>query len=209
MSRTTVALLAMAATVIGACGVGPERAETSSDTVREEPLDSASEGTATGAEGAPTTTGAAADPPRQEVGGAQGEVLASAEAELAESPGAATVIPVRLDIVSMERLPGELLEARFTITNVGDGPEFSPFASFTRGTGYDVSGAAILDLQGGFRYEVLEDSGGNCLCSVIPIPTRLASGGSATYYARFGAPPEGTSEVDFELPGFPPVAVPL
>ncbi len=146
MSRTTVALLAMAATVIGACGVGPERAETSSDTVQEEPPDAAPGGTATGAGGAPTTTGAAADPPRQEVGGAQGEVLASAEAELAESPGAATVIPVRLDIVSMERLPGELLEARFTITNVGDGPEFSPFASFTRGTGYDVSGAAILDL---------------------------------------------------------------
>jgi serine/threonine protein kinase len=106
-------------------------------------------------------------------------------------------------------LDPQMRERFITITNVGDGPEFSPFASFTRGTGYDVSGAAILDLQGGFRYEVLEDSGGNCLCSVIPIPTRLASGGSATYYARFGAPPEGTSEVDFELPGFPPVAVPL
>jgi hypothetical protein len=107
MSRTTMVLLAVAATLIGACGVGPERAETSSDTVQEEPPDAAPEGTATGAEGAPTTTGAAAVP-RQEVGGAQGEVLASAEAELAESPGSATLVPVRLDIVSMERLPGEL-----------------------------------------------------------------------------------------------------
>jgi len=55
------------------------------------------------------------------------------------------------------------------------------------------------------RYSAVVDSSGKCLCSAIPIVARILAGAAATYYARLGAPPAATKQVDFELPGFPPV----
>lgn len=207
LRRGAVGLVA-AVTVFGGCGRegGVERAETNSGTVAEEEGGATPQEPASGGQVTPTSV-----PPDEGAGNEPGgDVLASAEAEIASAPGEATVVPVRLDVLSLERLPGELVEARFRVTNVGDGADLKPFFSFTRGSTYDVSGAALIDLLGGFRYEALEDSGRRCLCTVIPITATVPPGESASYYARFGAPPEETVEVDFELPGFPPIrAVPL
>lgn len=209
-----VAVVAMATVMVVLVGCGSEddsseRAETRSSSATGEPSDAGGQGTVpedatpdeTAPKGSATTTAPAAT--------RGSDVLASIEAELASSPADATPVLIRLEVLSMRRLAGGLVEARFRVTNVGDGADLMPFASFRRGSAYDVSGAAIIDLLGGRRYEVLADSGTNCLCSTISIAATVPPGGSASYYARFGAPPEGTDEVDFELPGFPPVSVPL
>jgi len=35
--------------------------------------------------------------------------------------------------MSMQRLPGDLVEARFRVTNIGKGADLTPFFSFGRG----------------------------------------------------------------------------
>jgi len=189
---------------LGACGKGESEklAQTSSGSTGDQPTTSTTHAGSTTIEGHPTTSRAGA--------ATKGAVLGSADAQIAASPADPTPVSVRLDLFSMERLAGDLVEARFRITNTGNGADLVPFFSFSRGTSYNTSGAAIIDLQGSRRYEALQDTGGRCLCSDIPIMARIPPGGSADYYARFGTPPTDVTTVDFELPGFPPLrSVPL
>ncbi len=190
--------------VLGACGNGQSQkvAQTHSRTVSDQTTTTSTNAASTTTE--PRASSAPSSP------GPKGPVLGSSEAKIAASPADSSPVAVHLDVLSMERLPGDLVEARFRVSNVGNGADLTPFFSFTRGGSYNTSGAAIIDLQGSRRYESLQDSGGRCLCSDIPITARIPPGDSADYYARFGAPPTGVTEVDFELPGFPPVrSVPL
>lgn len=207
-TRTVAAGAALLMLALGGCGNADDQnlAQTSSETVPE----SSTTTVAAPRGGASSTTAATAPGPGGPPTSTGDKVLGSAEARIAASPAEATLVPVRLDVLGMERLPGDLVEARFRVVNIGKGADLQPFASFRKGSSYDVSGAAILDLKGSRRYEAVQDGGGRCLCSDIPIVSRIPPGESASYYARFGAPPASAGTVDFELPGFPSVrAVPV
>lgn len=196
------------AVLLGACGgadgLGP--AGTRSSSVTQQPTDTGPR-TSAGGTGAPTTASPAADPTTSLP---SGKALVSVETEVPRGVGDQTQVRVRLDVASMERIPGELVEVRFQIRNLDDARYVAPFETLGQGARYDLRGAAILDLVGGRRYGVVLDTGGTCLCTSIPIGSRVAARGSASYYARFGAPPPATKVVDLELPGFLPVrAIPL
>ncbi|RPK92453.1 hypothetical protein [Streptomyces sp. ADI98-10] len=63
-----------------------------------------------------------------------------------------------------------------------------------------VAGATLVDKAGKKRYYVLRDTDSRCLCT-----TAIASigpGKAAPIFMQFPAPPQGTTEVDFNLPTF-------
>jgi len=194
-------LLVGAAGLLGACGGVTDlgRAETRSSGVTERTSDTASRTTTTSTVAEPTST---SSPPLK--------VLKTVETEITRGVGEQTQIKVRLDVLSLERLPGDLVELQFRITNLDDARTVKPFETMGQGARYDLRGAAILDLIGSRRYEAVLDTSGRCLCTSISFGTSLEVHKSATYYARFGAPPASTKQVDLELPGFLPVrAIPI
>lgn len=65
-----------------------------------------------------------------------------------------------------------------------------------------LMGATFMDPEGKKRYYALRDTEMRCLCSSGI--TRVAAGESLTIYIQFPAPPEETTEVEFQLPTFPP-----
>ncbi|MER7199217.1 MULTISPECIES: hypothetical protein [unclassified Streptomyces] len=70
--------------------------------------------------------------------------------------------------------------------------------------GGSLSGASLVDEQGKKKYLVLRDTNGRCLCTKF---SRLRSGESATWFAQFPAPPEGTTKVSFQVGAMPPAPV--
>lgn len=95
------------------------------------------------------------------------------------------------------------------LTNNGDsvfnavtwrGPETALVPS-----GPSVAGAVLVDEAGKKRYYVLRDTDGKCLCTmgltlIQPKETR-------PFFAQFPAPPETTTQVEFELPTMPPAKI--
>ncbi|MGW7361848.1 hypothetical protein ACWGI8_00100 [Streptomyces sp. NPDC054841] len=73
------------------------------------------------------------------------------------------------------------------------------------GGGISVAGATLIDKAGKKRYYILRDTEGRCLCTSGL--DKIEPGKSIPVFFQFPAPPEGTSEVDFQLPTFPTVAV--
>ncbi|MEV3871787.1 hypothetical protein [Streptomyces sp. NPDC049906] len=73
-----------------------------------------------------------------------------------------------------------------------------------RSNGGSLAGASIVDRVGKKKYLVLRDTSGKCLCTKFAL---LRSGESASWFAQFPAPPEGTTEVDFQVGSMPPAAI--
>ncbi|MZD07238.1 hypothetical protein GTW43_19410 [Streptomyces sp. SID5785] len=72
--------------------------------------------------------------------------------------------------------------------------------------GASLAGASLVDQAGKKKYLVLRDTEGRCLC------TKFEGGGvatsqSASWYAQFPAPPEGTTEVTFQVGAMPPAPI--
>ncbi|WP_351226084.1 hypothetical protein [Streptomyces sp. NPDC002133] len=63
-----------------------------------------------------------------------------------------------------------------------------------------VGGATLVDKAGKKRYYVLRDTDGRCLCTTKIRP--LQPGKSTPVFMQFPAPPDTTTEVDFNLPTF-------
>ncbi|MFI6687781.1 hypothetical protein [Streptomyces sp. NPDC050485] len=74
-------------------------------------------------------------------------------------------------------------------------------------SGDSVAGATLVDKVGKRRYYVLRDTGGKCLCT-MGISSVDASQ-TVAFFAQFPAPPNGTKQVDFQLPTFPTMTVPV
>jgi hypothetical protein len=72
--------------------------------------------------------------------------------------------------------------------------------------GVSMAGASLVDENGKKRYLVLRDTNGQCLCTKF---SRVAAGDSADWYAQFPAPPEGTTEVKFQVGSMPPATIQL
>ncbi|WP_407560812.1 hypothetical protein [Streptomyces sp. 184] len=65
-----------------------------------------------------------------------------------------------------------------------------------------LMGATFVDLDGKKRYYALRDTEMRCLCTSGI--ASLDAGESLTVYIQFPAPPDDTTEVEFQLPTFPP-----
>ncbi|WP_431960075.1 hypothetical protein [Actinacidiphila sp. bgisy160] len=72
-------------------------------------------------------------------------------------------------------------------------------------SGASVAGAVLVDAVGKKRYYVLRDTDGICLCTTKLIGIRPEE--TRPFFAQFPAPPEGTTEVEFQLPTMPPAKI--
>lgn len=71
--------------------------------------------------------------------------------------------------------------------------------------GGSVAGASLVDGQGKKRYLVLRDTSGRCLCTKFE--GGIDSGQTVDWFAQFPAPPEGTTEVTFQVGAMPPAPI--
>lgn len=73
--------------------------------------------------------------------------------------------------------------------------------------GGSVAGATLVDQKGKKRYYVLRDTEGRCLCTTGL--NKIEAGKTVPVFMQFPAPPESTTEVDFQLPTFPTATIEL
>ncbi|MEU9098252.1 hypothetical protein [Streptomyces sp. NPDC048361] len=129
--------------------------------------------------------------------------------KLAEATGQGgvvlTVNSVTRDSGGFLTVSGQLKNSaseNFNHTSAWAGTERDVLAS-----GDSVAGATLVDKVGKKRYYVLRDTGGKCLCTMGI--SSVDAGQSLPFFAQFPAPPNGTKEVDFQLPTFPTMTVPV
>ena len=137
------------------------------------------------------------------------EVLGEATADLAADPNDPTLVPIRFEVLSLERLTGMVeLRGRFTHEGASNEPAWEPFSTFEdprlrEGQGaYSLSGAALVDAEGQQAYLTLVDSDGVCLCSTGFDRLAVPSGQSVEVYADFGGVPDDVEAIDVQLPQF-------
>ena len=72
-------------------------------------------------------------------------------------------------------------------------------------SGPSVAGAVLVDEAGKKRYYVLRDTDGRCLCTMGLVGIRPKE--TRPFFAQFPAPPQATTEVEFDLPTMPPAKI--
>lgn len=112
-------------------------------------------------------------------------------------------------ITKATRDSGGFVTVEGTLTNTGD-ESFSAvhWAGSEEGvqaSGNSLAGAVLVDPQGKKRYYVLRDTAGMCLCTMKL--TSIQPNETRPIFAQFPAPPEGTTDVTFELPTMPPANI--
>ncbi|MFE0625571.1 hypothetical protein ACFW3D_01215 [Streptomyces sp. NPDC058864] len=180
MQGPAVVAVALAAVLVGCSGGGDDGKAGASPSVR------------TGTPGSPgKSSPAASDAPTQ---------------VLAQMKGAKDIT---VTINEATRDPGGFVTVKGAITNNGD-ETFN--AATWRGdelavakSGASVAGAVLVDSVGKKRYYVLRDTDGICLCTTKLIGIRPEE--TRPFFAQFPAPPEGTTEVEFQLPTMPPAKI--
>lgn len=210
--------MALAALLVAcpACSSESDDDPAASTTTEEEPGDEPGGGTATTGDGEAEgetegETDAEADAEDE------AEPLGTATARLPASPNDSTLVPLRLDVVALERLEG-MVELRVELTNEGgdSAPDFEPYSSFDdarlptgEGT-YSLSGAQLVDAEEERAYLTVVDGEGTCLCTGRLAEVAVAPGDSFEMHADFGAVPDDLDQVHVQVPGFPTVdAVPI
>ncbi|WP_369035046.1 hypothetical protein [Streptomyces adonidis] len=71
--------------------------------------------------------------------------------------------------------------------------------------GGSIAGASLLDPAGKKKYLVLRDTEGRCLCTRFT--GGVGTGDTTEWFAQFPAPPEGTTNVDFQVGSMPPASI--
>lgn len=179
----------------------PAAQEETTSTEAREPSDREA---GSGTEDGSTTTSKASNEDSTE--GGEDEVLGSTTGNHPADPNDDTPVPLRLDVNRVERLPGDVIEVRFTITNEGETATYELWNTLSGAvSGYDVGGAALVDALNDKRYLTLYDSEGTCLCTGGNSDLAAAPGGSIEAYVQITAPPEDVTEVGFTMPGFAPI----
>lgn len=116
---------------------------------------------------------------------------------------------ITITINEATRDSGGFVTVKGTVTNGGTstfnatswvGPELA-----VQKSGASVAGAVLVDPVGKKRYYVLRDTEGKCLCTMGL--TLIKPGETRPLFAQFPAPPEGTTEVEFQLPTMPPAKI--
>ncbi|MFD7336600.1 hypothetical protein ACFV98_11420 [Streptomyces violascens] len=130
-------------------------------------------------------------------------------AKLAEATGGGGIV---LTVNSVARDSGGFITVSGQLRNSGS-KSFngtSDWAGTERDvlpSGDSVAGATLVDKVGKKRYYVLRDTGGKCLCTMGI--SSVDAGQTLPFFAQFPAPPNGTKELDFQLPTFPTMTVPV
>ncbi|MGW2562434.1 hypothetical protein ACWCXB_24925 [Streptomyces sp. NPDC001514] len=111
-----------------------------------------------------------------------------------------------LTINSIQRDSGGFVTVNGQVENTGSGAyyattEWRGTEQELQGGGQSVGGATLVDKAGKKRYYVLRDTEGRCLCTSGF--TQVDAGKKMPIFMQFPAPPDSTSEVDFQLPSFP------
>lgn len=70
--------------------------------------------------------------------------------------------------------------------------------------GASMAYASLVDQAGKKRYLVLRDTDGRCLCTKFE---GLTPGAETPFFAQFPAPPQSTTEVDFQIPTMPTATI--
>ncbi|WP_369248900.1 hypothetical protein [Streptomyces sp. R41] len=117
---------------------------------------------------------------------------------------------ITVTITSAQRDQGGFVTVSGQVTNGGSsswlGADWQSNETELAGNGGSLSGASLVDEKGKKKYLVLRDTSGRCLCTKF---SRVRPGGSASWFAQFPAPPEGTTAVNFQVGSLPPTAINL
>lgn len=208
MNHTTRLRLLLAATVLLA-GAGIGCSDDDGDPLADtDSIDSSAPDGGSGGAGSGSESDDGDDPADD----APDEVAGSAEGQLAADPGDQTMVPLRVDVLAVER-QGDLLELRFELANLGAAgtPDFEIWSQFAdERQGYDLAGVAVVDPGAQKLYLPVLDSEGECLCSTNLADFAVAPGESVKLNASFGGIPDDVEAVDVRVPNFPAVeAVPV
>ena len=117
---------------------------------------------------------------------------------------------ITVTVTSAVRDQGGFVTLNGTVTNSGGG---FWIAGDWRGderelskNGSSLAGAALVDSKAKKKYLVLRDTDGRCLC------TKFEGGGvdggqTTDWFAQFPAPPEGSTQVNFQVGTMPPASI--
>lgn len=154
-----------------------------------------------------STQSAPASPSAEDKGEPQQADTAAGEnvdpdVKLAEARGQGGLVLV---INEVKRDSGGFLTVQGEVTNEGDNTRTAATWSgsevnIVNKNPNSVAGATLVDKVGKKRYYVLRDTDSRCLCTTAI--SSLAPGKSAPIFMQFPAPPQTTTEVDFNLPTF-------
>ncbi|WP_055697887.1 hypothetical protein [Streptomyces silaceus] len=118
---------------------------------------------------------------------------------------------ISVAINSAQRDGGGFITVSGTVTNNGSeswmGANWASDERELRSNGGSLSGASLVDNEGKKKYLVLRDTSGRCLCTKFN--GRVKQGQTASWFAQFPAPPEGTSKVTFQVGSMPPAPIEL
>ncbi|MGW2081093.1 hypothetical protein ACWCOW_29855 [Streptomyces sp. NPDC001939] len=116
---------------------------------------------------------------------------------------------ITLTVDSATRDQGGFLTLSGNVTNGSGqfwlGSEWKSDETELQANGGSLAGASVVDQAGRKRYLVLRDTRGRCLCTKFQ--GGVQQGGTATWFAQFPAPPEGTTKVQLQVPTMPPATI--
>jgi hypothetical protein len=162
-----------------------------------------------GGDGDKADTKASSSAPSRTAGGGDEETESPAPAA---KPALAEVKngDITLTVTSAVRDQGGFVTVNGTVTNSGG--EFWVAADW-RGderelskNGSSLAGAALVDSKAKKRYLVLRDTDGRCLCTKFE-EGGVDTGQTADWFAQFPAPPEGSTQVNFQVGTMPPASI--
>ncbi|MGQ4350087.1 MULTISPECIES: hypothetical protein [unclassified Streptomyces] len=117
---------------------------------------------------------------------------------------------ITVTINSAQRDQGGFVTVAGQVTNGGSsswlGADWQSNETELASNGGSLSGASLVDEKGKKKYLVLRDTSGRCLCTKF---SRLRPGDTASWFAQFPAPPDGTDTVSFQVGALPPTSVDL
>ncbi|MGD6743599.1 hypothetical protein ACOKM3_17350 [Streptomyces sp. BH106] len=118
---------------------------------------------------------------------------------------------ISLTVTSAQRDAGGFVTVKGTVAN-GTGKAWVPVdwrgdERELMSNGGSIAGASLVDQKAKKKYLILRDTEGRCLCTRFTGGVR--NGHTADWYAQFPAPPDGTSEVTFQVGSMPPAQLNL
>jgi hypothetical protein len=124
------------------------------------------------------------------------------EEPIAEVKNQAGVV---LGVMELQRDSGGFVTLNGELENTADADYMDTHLWSGSEQGVDktsLMGATLVDADGKKRYYALRDTDKRCLCTAGL--TLLEAGKTVPVYIQFPAPPDETTEVEFQLPTFPP-----
>lgn len=140
----------------------------------------------------------------QDDGGSEASPTPSADKVLATAKDG----DITVTINAAQRDQGGFVTVAGQVTNGGSsswlGADWQSNETELASNGGSLSGASLVDEKGKKKYLVLRDTSGRCLCTKF---SRLRPGDTASWFAQFPAPPDGTDKVSFQVGSLPPTSV--